>query len=76
MRTTFEERRELAKELASILKVTNHPVTKFTSKSRSKLVSDIGTITISENGFELKINDFVKQFDTPFTLKNELIVLS
>jgi len=76
MRTTFEERRELAKELASILKVTNHPVKKFTSKSRSKIVSDIGTITITEDGFEMSVDHLVKQFDTPFTLKNELIVLS
>ena len=76
MRTTFRDRYDLAKELCSILKATNHPVTRFTSKSRSKIVTDLGIITITEDSFELVCDSNIKHFDTPFTLKNELIDLS
>ena len=76
MKITFQDRYELAKELAVILKATKHHVTRSTSKTRSMIQTDFGTITITEDTIELSDGSNIKQFETPISLKNEVIVLS
>lgn len=76
MKNSFQDRIDLARELMNILKATNHHVSRKTSLERSFVSSDLCDIIITETDITLCIDGQMKLFETPISIKNEIIVLS